>query len=113
MSESNNYEKYREHMGLITSDGKNKIQSEHAKRPTVPFLGTFIHDMTYLLAAVQHQSPLVKQNLSGLSRIEILQADARVQRLLNTLKLFQSCPSYDKKPNNIYAKTVQKTVSPV
>lgn len=113
MSESNNYEKYREHMGIITSDGKNKIQSEHVKRPTVPFLGTFIHDMTYLLAAVQHQSPLAKQSLSGLSRIEIFQADARVQRLLNTLELFQSCPSYDKKPNNIYAKAVQKTASPV
>ncbi|KAG1147204.1 hypothetical protein G6F37_007653 [Rhizopus arrhizus] len=104
MSESNNYGKYREHMGIASTsvlNGKSvtKIQSDHCKRPTVPFLGTFIHDMTYLLAAVQQQ-----QGTSS----DALQKDARVQKLLKTLSLFQSCPPYDKRPNAMYAKVLQK-----
>lgn len=118
MSESNNYEKYREHMGII-SNGKmvQKNQSEHAKRPTIPFLGTFIHDMTYLLAAVQHQeqaSPTIARPRQSrpASRIDSLQNDIRVQKLLDTFDLFQSCPPYDKRPSTLYAKAVQRPASP-
>ncbi|RCH84532.1 hypothetical protein CU097_004024 [Rhizopus azygosporus] len=129
MSESNNYGKYREHMGIASTSvlgkGINKMQLEHCKRPTVPFLGTFIHDMTYLLAAVQQQIQQEQSihvpvrtssrpdNRSISNNADTLQKDSRVQKLLHTLALFQSCPPYDKKPNSLYAKAVQKNTSPV
>ncbi|RCH84203.1 hypothetical protein CU098_000653, partial [Rhizopus stolonifer] len=95
MSETNNYGKYREHMGIVSTtvlNGKSvdSIQSEHFKRPTVPFLGTFIHDMTYLLAAV-NQQPKDK--------------DPRILKLLDTLKKFQSVPPYDRRAVHVSKKS--------
>lgn len=135
MSETNNYGKYREHMGIVTTSvlhGKsvNLIQSEHYKRPTVPFLGTFIHDMTYLLAAVQQQKgnsnnvvadngvpsiPLrtSSRQYGGTSCSPNLHQDPRINKLLEILQKFHATPPYDRRPNTkmIISKT-QNQVRP-
>ncbi|KAK4515592.1 mitochondrial acyl carrier protein [Mucor velutinosus] len=132
MSEANNYGKYREHMGIVSTsvlNGKsvNLIQSEHYKRPTVPFLGTFIHDMTYLLAAVgqAQQQQQTKSVHSGLPQIPIrtssrlckadsnnssaqLHKDPRISKILEILQKFQSSPPYDRKPSAANAKMITK-----
>ncbi|CAO3624974.1 unnamed protein product [Mucor fragilis] len=132
MSEANNYGKYREHMGIVSTsvlNGKSVdlIQSEHYKRPTVPFLGTFIHDMTYLLAAVgqAQQQQQTKPMHPGLPQIPIrtssrlckvdsnsssaqLHKDPRISKLLEILQKFQSSPPYDRKPSAANAKMITK-----
>ncbi|CEP17989.1 hypothetical protein [Parasitella parasitica] len=136
MSEANNYGKYREHMGIVSTsvlNGKSVslIRSEHYKRPTVPFLGTFIHDMTYLLAAVGQSQQLQQQQqqqtiktAAGLAQIPIrtssrshktdnnssspLHKDARVSKLLEILRNFQLTPPYERKPNAFNAKMINK-----
>ncbi|KAI9257200.1 hypothetical protein BDA99DRAFT_133056 [Phascolomyces articulosus] len=85
MSESENYGRYREHMGLETKRRWTK--------PVVPFLGVFIHDMTYLLAAVKAQSP---------------QGDARVQDVVNLIHSFQRAPAYPQRPPPSYVKASRK-----
>lgn len=69
MSETDNYQKYREHIGLE----KNRLWA----KPVVPFLGVFIHDITYIHAAC-------KGNLD----------DSRIQVVLNNVQLFQKAPEY-------------------
>ncbi|KAG2205228.1 hypothetical protein INT47_009493 [Mucor saturninus] len=124
MSEHNNYGKYREHMGLVSTavlNGKsvNLIQSEHYKRPTVPFLGTFIHDMTYLLAAVGQQQqktgteppsiPMRTSSRQYHGSVQPQHQDPRINKLLETLSRFQATPTYDRKPNVANAKMIQKS----
>ncbi|KAI7849873.1 ras guanine nucleotide exchange factor domain-containing protein [Circinella umbellata] len=98
MSESDNYGKYREHMGMISTsiiNGKSvaTIRAEHYTRPTVPFLGTFIHDITYLIAAVKSSNP---------------RDDPRVIEVLQTMDIFQKGPQYSMNPPNWYVKASQK-----
>jgi hypothetical protein len=120
MSEANNYGKYREHMGMVSTSVLNGrsvslIQAEHFKKPTVPFLGTFIHDMTYLLAAVQQSQPAAPPGVPvrTSSRVNMQppdpKQDPRISSILELVQTFQSCPKYDRKPNSLNAKTVQKT----
>ncbi|KAI8386871.1 ras guanine nucleotide exchange factor domain-containing protein [Blakeslea trispora] len=102
MSETNNYGRYREHMGIVSTavlNGKSvdSIQSEHLKKPTVPFLGTFIHDMTYLLAAVNQEQK---------------EKDPRILKLLAILSKFQSTPNYDRKPASHILKKSQSQARP-
>jgi hypothetical protein len=121
MSETNNYGKYREHMGIVSTsvlNGKSVhlIQSEHYKRPTVPFLGTFIHDMTYLLAAVQQQKVNhtdIPLRTSSRPYNTDLHQDPRISKLLEILCKFQSTPPYDRRPSTkmINSKT-QNQVRP-
>ncbi|OAD70818.1 hypothetical protein PHYBLDRAFT_6512, partial [Phycomyces blakesleeanus NRRL 1555(-)] len=68
MSEASNYGRYREHMGM------------HATRPTVPFLGTFIHDITYLLAAFKTHSQ------AG----DLPEEEPRIHEVLMIMAQFQS-----------------------
>ncbi|KAI8888745.1 ras GEF, partial [Backusella circina FSU 941] len=76
MSEANNYENYRETLGT-----ENSLQLlEHYAKPTVPFLGTFIHDITYLLAAYKK------------SGYEHPQDEPRIQSVLSTMSRFQKGP---------------------
>lgn len=84
MSESQNYERYREHMGLETK--------RRWRVPVVPFLGIFIHDMTYLLAAVKGNA----------------QDDPRVQDVLMMIRNFQSTPGYPARPPPSYVKAAKK-----
>lgn len=99
MSEANNYGNYREHMGMINTSGEDRsssisIKPVHILKPTVPFLGTFIHDMTYLLAAVK----------SLLDPKE----DPRIQGILLFMHQFQSGPKYPEIPPSAYIKLSQK-----
>ena len=84
MSESENYGRYREHMGLETKRRWTK--------PVVPFLGVLIHDMTYLLAAVKGQA----------------QGDPRVQDVVNLIHSFQRAPAYPQRPPSSYVKASRK-----
>ncbi|KAG0934634.1 hypothetical protein G6F57_000518 [Rhizopus arrhizus] len=90
MSEANNYGAYREHMGMVNTavvNGKSVqlIRDEHFSRPTVPFLGTFIHDITYLLAAYKSNPA------SGIMPPE---QEPRIQEVLSTMERFQTGPRY-------------------
>jgi hypothetical protein len=98
MSEAQNYGRYREHMGMVNTgmiNGRSvaQIKAEHAARPTVPFLGTFILDITYLLAAIKSQK-LAKPT-----------DDVRVQEVLATMEKFQRGPRYPPVPSASYIKT--------
>ncbi|ORY97910.1 hypothetical protein BCR43DRAFT_490543 [Syncephalastrum racemosum] len=84
MSETDNYGRYREHMGLENRRRWNK--------PVVPFLGVFIHDMTYLLAAVKGSA----------------EGDSRVQDILTIIRGFQSAPRYPQRLPSSYVKASKK-----
>ncbi|KAF8953716.1 DELLA protein rgl2 [Entomortierella lignicola] len=101
---------------------------EAARRPMVPFLGTFIMDITYLLAAVKKSSnstpPISSQipatsslrekpSLSPASSPNIAtqfapEDDARIQDLLMTLTAYQSGPKYSSQPPRSYIKSATK-----
>ncbi|KAI9031904.1 ras guanine nucleotide exchange factor domain-containing protein [Phycomyces nitens] len=102
MSEASNYGRYREHMGMVSVsvvNGKSValIRAEHTTRPTVPFLGTFIHDITYLLAAFKTHSQ------GGLPEDE-----PRIHEVLMIMAQFQSGPRYPSVPPASYLKLSQK-----
>ncbi|KAI8646430.1 ras guanine nucleotide exchange factor domain-containing protein [Parasitella parasitica] len=82
MSETNNYCKYREHM---RQEGKRLWT-----KPVVPFLGVYIHDVTYLYAAAKGN-----------------QRDSRVQDVLSCVQHFQRAPVYPQCPPPAFAN-VQK-----
>ncbi|PHZ08662.1 ras GEF [Rhizopus microsporus ATCC 52813] len=68
MSESDNYCQYRRHAQFCVD------------RPAVPFLGVFIHDLTYMSVAATNKQ------------------DARIQGVLNELDRFQRLPEYPQQP---------------
>ncbi|CEP20059.1 hypothetical protein [Parasitella parasitica] len=103
MSEANNYGQYREHMGMVKTsvvNGKSVqlIRDEHYSRPTVPFLGTFIHDITYLLAAFKNSSH------AGSSA----ENEPRIHEVLNTMHRFQAGPRYTPSLPAAFLKSSQK-----
>ncbi|KAG0241353.1 hypothetical protein BGX31_001252, partial [Mortierella sp. GBA43] len=149
MSEDRNYGKYREMMsslcsGTIASPGVpdvasptmydftsamsgNYVPKDNSRRPVVPFLGTFIMDMTYLLAAVKKNSspgsssasvnkispsPSLRKEFpaSNLSKGLKVQTDIdpRIQDLLNTVQAYQSGPRYAPQPPKAYMKSSTK-----
>ncbi|KAI8886244.1 ras GEF, partial [Backusella circina FSU 941] len=84
MSESNNYRRYREHMGLEkkTKQQQLQVQQHHVwTKPVVPFLGVFIHDVTYLQCAANGNTK-----------------DTRFQDILNHMEAFQRAPEYPQRP---------------
>lgn len=104
MSEANNYGQYREHMGMVSTTvvhGKSVqlIREEHYARPTVPFLGTFILDITYLLAAFKsspHATQMAPEN------------EPRIHEVLHTLSRFQNGPRYTPSLPSSFLKSSQK-----
>ncbi|KAI8979345.1 hypothetical protein BDF20DRAFT_1000679 [Mycotypha africana] len=151
MSEACNYGKYRETLGLChhayyrrhptsiaTVDDEVKGRQDYSstaagdppgKAPTVPFLGLFIHDMTYLSAALlkqkeqlpqqqqQHNSQWSsasknKRRGDGAADEETLEAfkkDARVAELLDSFLTLQKSCCYPSKLPPVYAKEVHKS----
>ncbi|KAI9308887.1 ras guanine nucleotide exchange factor domain-containing protein, partial [Cunninghamella echinulata] len=87
MSESDNYGKYREQIGLIDNNKK-----EDWSKPIIPFLGVFIHDITYLLAAATTKS-------------KSPQDDPRIQDVLLLLTRFQLTPPYPSCPPITFIKS--------
>ncbi|KAF9336997.1 DELLA protein rgl2 [Podila minutissima] len=97
---------------------------EAARRPMVPFLGTFIMDITYLLAAVKksnNNAPPVSSQISATSSLRekpptspsvathfAPEDDARIQDLLMTLTAYQSGPKYSSQPPRPYIKAATK-----
>lgn len=72
MSETDNYQRYREHVGS---------EKRPWAKPVVPFLGVFIHDITYIHAACKGNPD-----------------DSRIQDVLNNVQLFQKAPEYPQIP---------------
>ncbi|KAI7906630.1 ras guanine nucleotide exchange factor domain-containing protein [Cokeromyces recurvatus] len=104
MSEGNNYGNYREHMGMVSTavvNGKSVqlIRDEHFARPTVPFLGTFIHDITYLLAAFKSSPNAATMNSAD---------EPRIHDVLHTMHQFQSGPRYTPTLPPAFLKSSQK-----
>ncbi|KAI8993453.1 ras guanine nucleotide exchange factor domain-containing protein [Pilobolus umbonatus] len=104
MSEENNYGLYREHMGMVSTiviNGKNvaAIRDEHFSKPTIPFLGTFIHDITYLLAAF-------KSNPNHAHMLP--EEEPRIREVLDTMNRFQSGPAYTPTIPQSLIKSTQK-----
>ncbi|KAG0049891.1 hypothetical protein BGZ83_005266 [Gryganskiella cystojenkinii] len=106
---------------------------EAARRPIVPFLGTFIMDITYLLAAVKKSScnnnaaPPISAQIpatsslrgdkppgpptsvpSSISTSFAPEDDVRIQDLLMTLTALQSGPKYSSQPPRSYIKAATK-----
>ncbi|KAF9200701.1 DELLA protein rgl2 [Haplosporangium sp. Z 27] len=101
---------------------------EAARRPMVPFLGTFIMDITYLLAAVKKSSnstPPISSQIPATSSLRekpslspanspniatqfAPEDDARIQDLLMTLTAYQSGPKYSSQPPRSYIKSATK-----
>ncbi|KAG0223586.1 RasGEF [Actinomortierella wolfii] len=103
-----------------------------ARRPMVPFLGTFIMDITYLLAAVKKSSssaPPVSAQIPSTSSLRerpgssndgtmfsspsinthfAPEDDPRIQDLLMTLSAYQSGPKYSPQPPRPYIKAATK-----
>ncbi|KAJ3056264.1 hypothetical protein HK097_007476 [Rhizophlyctis rosea] len=69
MTESSNFAAYREHLRSVIL------------RPTIPYLGTFTHDLTFLTAAVKGE---------GRDPID----DHRIQDMLKQIRYFQEGPKY-------------------
>ncbi|KAF9925735.1 hypothetical protein FBU30_004531 [Linnemannia zychae] len=95
---------------------------EAARRPMVPFLGTFIMDITYLLAAVKKTNsatPSISDQIPATSSLRVKPAsstaitfapedDVRIQDLLMTLNAYQSGPKYSSQPPRPYIKAATK-----
>ncbi|KAG0381222.1 DELLA protein rgl2 [Mortierella sp. AD032] len=99
---------------------------EAARRPMVPFLGTFIMDITYLLAAVKKTNsaqPPISDQIPATSSLRVKPApsnspmpsiqfapedDIRIQDLLMTLTAYQSGPKYSSQPPRPYIKAATK-----
>lgn len=114
-----------------SSDIKTK---EAARRPMVPFIGTFIMDMTYLLAAVKKSSfqgaPSPSAQVPATSSLRETSVpannddnshnnnnntprfcpedDPRIQDLLSTLSAYQAGPKYSAQPPKAYIKASLK-----
>ncbi|KAI1321044.1 hypothetical protein EDD11_008625 [Mortierella claussenii] len=117
---------------ILSSWNSSEIKSkEAARRPMIPFLGTFIMDMTYLLAAVKKtnapvapagttasSSPLLtkvpatsslrEKNLTVNTSFSP-QDDVRIQDLLLALTAYQSGPRYAPQPPRSYIKASTKS----
>ncbi|RUS19616.1 hypothetical protein BC937DRAFT_87193 [Endogone sp. FLAS-F59071] len=133
MSETRNYGRYREHMGMVNTSNVNGMsisvmKRETLKKPTVPFLGTFIHDITYLVAAVKSTSVAsISSSVTAVNRDSMdtsdrppsptlsmastltPENDPRVKDLLATMHYYQSGPKYAPVPPSNYIKAAQKT----
>ncbi|KAI8887700.1 ras GEF [Backusella circina FSU 941] len=83
MSETDNYRRYREHMCFE----RKRLWSN----PVVPFLGVFIHDITYLYAAAKGNKD-----------------DSRVQDVLTHMRLLQRAPGYPQRPPTSYLDNNKK-----
>ncbi|KAI1317223.1 hypothetical protein EDD11_008815 [Mortierella claussenii] len=104
---------------------------EAARRPMVPFLGTFIMDITYLLAAVKksnNSAPPISSQIPATSSLRekpvstptssihspsittqfAPEDDVRIQDLLMTLSAYQSGPKYSSQPPRSYIKSATK-----
>ncbi|KAF9189963.1 hypothetical protein BGZ50_000513 [Haplosporangium sp. Z 11] len=102
-----------------------KAAKEVTRRPMVPFLGTFIMDMTYLLAAVKsnsHHGPTTPSRSTQIPATSSLRErslsvntsfspvdDARIQDLLLTLTAYQSGPRYSPQPPRSFIKASIKS----
>ncbi|RCH96593.1 hypothetical protein CU098_005318, partial [Rhizopus stolonifer] len=134
MSEASNYGRYRERLGLSVSneeedeikhredtheDQLREAESEQKRNtrknsfsePTVPFLGIFIHDVTYLVAAISKKK---QQGSNSWKKkqdqtLEILKQDNRVSELLKLFKNFQRSPSYSPNLTHTCLKDLYKT----
>ncbi|KAF7723679.1 hypothetical protein EC973_001770 [Apophysomyces ossiformis] len=86
MSETSNYGRYREALNDAGSDS------------TVPFLGIFIHDMTYL-TALRKSQPNIASNA---------QQDPRVTELLKQFESLQQCSPYPAAMSPTCVKDINK-----
>ncbi|CEP11506.1 hypothetical protein [Parasitella parasitica] len=119
MSEASNYDKYRQRLGLTQSSNeenddsvassslttpskKSSTRKNSFNEPTVPFLGIFIHDMTYLLAAISKKKKQQQQQRHNSdwkleatnTASDAIHQDLRVSELLRLFKNLQRSPPY-------------------
>ncbi|KAG0004889.1 hypothetical protein BGZ80_005536 [Entomortierella chlamydospora] len=110
---------------ILGSWNNSEIKAKDAsRRPVIPFLGTFIMDMTYLLAAVkkssvQGSSPSPSTKVPATSSLRDTnltvntsfcpEDDPRIQDLLLTLSAYQAGPRYSPQPSRSYIKASTKS----
>lgn len=104
MSEADNYGRYREQMGMVNTtvvNGKSvaQIRAEHFTKPTIPFLGTFIHDITYLMAAFKSSPASASMSPED---------EPRIHEVLEIMRRFQQGPKYQTGLPGTYQKAHQK-----
>lgn len=135
MSESCNYRRYREQLGTITDSDQKATERIEISKPIVPFLGTFIHDVTYIIAFIKsfrgptpHTSvstptarvkskPAVEPRIgqlaqqSDISAAEklMLKQDQRFVELVRTFEQYQNCPDYLPTLPHQFVKSLHKS----
>lgn len=127
MSEASNYGKYRTRLGLSQDEPEPEVTTQNTSttrksstrknsfsEPTVPFLGIFIHDMTYLVAALskkqnnRHNSQWTATNNSSSTDLQDMQQDVRVSELLKLFKNLQRSPPYSPHLTAVCIKDLNK-----
>ncbi|KAM3587066.1 hypothetical protein VKS41_002112 [Umbelopsis sp. WA50703] len=135
MSESCNYRRYRERLGITLDGGEKNIEGLNVSKPIVPFLGTFIHDVTYITAFIksyrgpapatsvstpttrQKNKVSVKRQLelnlhpSDISAAEklMLEQDSRFVELIRMFDYYQSLPDFSHTPPASVIKSLHKS----
>lgn len=120
MSESCNYRRYRERLGITLDGDQKNIEGLNVSKPVVPFLGTFIHDVTYITAFIKSyrgplpvtsvSTPTIRQknkitvkhkfesklHPSDISAAEklMLEQDPRFVELIRMFEYYQSLPDF-------------------
>ncbi|KAG2197163.1 hypothetical protein INT47_009470 [Mucor saturninus] len=96
---------------------KSSTRKNSFSEPTVPFLGIFIHDMTYLVAALskkqnnnRHNSQWTTTASSKVASTDIheMQQDVRVSELLKLFKNLQRSPPYSPHLTAVCIKDLNK-----
>jgi hypothetical protein len=135
MSESCNYRRYRERLRSMLESDQKSSDGPVIMKPIVPFLGTFIHDVTYIVAFIKSyrgpapvtsiSTPTARsKNKSALAqKIEsiippseistaeklMLQQDQRFVELTRSFEHYQSCPDYSPSIPSQFVKSMYKS----
>jgi RasGEF domain len=135
MSESCNYRRYRDRLRNILEIEKKSTDIPSVTKPIVPFLGTFIHDVTYIIAfiksyrgpapatsvstpttrskskaVVAHKmdSVIAPSDISAAEKL-MLKQDQRFVELARNFEYYQKCPDYLPSIPSQFVKSLYKS----
>ncbi|KAI9284512.1 ras guanine nucleotide exchange factor domain-containing protein [Umbelopsis sp. AD052] len=133
MSESCNYRRYRDRLRNMLETEQKSADVPRVTKPIVPFLGTFIHDVTYIIAfiksyrgpapvtsvstpttrskaAVAHKmdSMVAPSDISAAEKL-MLKQDQRFVELARNFEYYQKCPDYLPSIPSQFVKSMYKS----
>jgi hypothetical protein len=135
MSESCNYRRYRDRLRNMLEIEQKSTDGPRVTKPIVPFLGTFIHDVTYIIAfiksyrgpapatsvstpttrskskaTVAHKmdSIIAPSDISAAEKL-MLKQDQRFVELARNFEYYQKCPDYLPSIPSQFVKSMYKS----